>query len=166
MLLVIFGAGASYDSVLHLPPPLPGDIRATNAKLIALYGLYEQFRPPLANQLFDDRSLFVEVMQNYAAFKPLVNLLRGDIQVESRLAKFEEEAETYPTRKGQLAAIRYYLHEMLWKCQDNWRQQHRGITNYVTFVDAIDRWRHENNEQVCFVTFNYETMLEESLAGC
>jgi hypothetical protein len=117
----------------------------------------------MANQLFDDRGLFVQVMQNYPACKPLVNLLRGNIQVERQLAKFEQEAQTFPVRSRQLTAIRYYLHEMLWNCQNNWTNFHRGITNYVTFVDAIDRWRYENNEQVCFVTFNYDTMLEDSL---
>jgi len=89
MLLVIFGAGASYDSVLQLPP------RSSN----------EDSRPPLANQLFDDRGLFVQVMNEYVACKPLVNLLRGNIQVERQLARFEEEdAKTFPPRRSQLAA--------------------------------------------------------------
>src|ERR1700680_1450903 len=147
MLLVIFGAGASYDSVLQLPPRLSN----------------EDSRPPLANQLFDDRGLFVQVMNEYVACKPLVNLLRGNIQVERQLARFEEEANTFPPRRSQLAAIRYYLHHMLWNCQNNWGNHHQGITNYVTFLDAIDQWRHEHSEQVCYVTFNYDTMIERSM---
>ena len=89
--------------------------------------------------------------------------LRGDVQVESQLAKFEQEAKTFPVRNRQLVAIRYYLHEMLSDCQSRWWNQHRGITNYLTFIDALGRWRYENNEQVYFVTFNYDTMLEQSL---
>jgi hypothetical protein len=156
VLLVIFGAGASYDSVLHLPPDPPRSRTGRST-------LPEHFRPPLANQLFDDREVFAERMEAYPACKPLVNLLRGDVQVERQLASFEEEAKTFPVRRRQLAAIRYYLHEILWRCQDNWRSQHRGITNYLTFLDEINRWRYENNERVCFVTFNYDTMLEESI---
>jgi hypothetical protein len=102
-------------------------------------------------------------METYPACKPLVNLLRGEIQVEKRLAEFEEQAKTFPSRLKQLAAIRYYLHRMLWRCQDLWAHEHQGITNYLTFLDAIDRWRYENREQVCFVTFNYDTMLEEAM---
>jgi len=153
MLLVIFGAGASYDSVLHLPPS------SSN----------QEFRPPLADQLFDSRPLFVNVMQAYPAFKPVVNLLRGNVHVERQLAKFEQEATGFPVRRRQLAAITYYLHQVLWHCQKSWWDQHRGITNYLTFLDAIDRWRYENNQQICFVTFNYDTMLEQSLQelwGC
>jgi hypothetical protein len=171
MLLVIFGAGASYDSVLHLPPPSPPTGGQSN------FGLsipparpsHEDSRPPLANQLFDDRGLFVQVMNEYVACKPLVNMLRGNVHVERQLAKFEQEAKTFPTRLSQLAAIRYYLHHMLWNCQQNWGNVHKGITNHITFLDAIYRWCHEHSEQVCYVTFNYDTLIErsmEELWGC
>ncbi|HYM76868.1 MAG TPA: hypothetical protein VE377_12895 [Candidatus Dormibacteraeota bacterium] len=113
--------------------------------------------------MFDDRGPFVAVMKEYVACKPLVNQLRGNVQVERQLAKFEEEAKTFPPRHSQLAAIRYYLHHMLWNCQNNWGNYHKGITNYVTFLDSIDRWRYESSEQVCYVTFNYDTMIERSM---
>lgn len=35
----------------------------------------------------------------------------------------------------------------------------------MTFLDAIERWRYENQEEVCYVTFNYDTMLEESITS-
>jgi hypothetical protein len=104
-------------------------------------------------------------MKEYEACKPLVNLLRGHVHVERRLAMFEEEAKTFPPRHSQLAAIKYYLHRMLWNCQDNWENHHHGITNYITFLDAIDRWSYEHKEQVCYVTFNYDTMIERSMVG-
>ncbi|SRR6266849_3164487 len=148
MLLVVFGAGASFDSVPHFP------LRAS---------AYEIFRPPLANELFGDRRPFVEVMQLYGDFLPLIPRLRGEVQVEQILARFQEEAETYPKRYRQLAAIRYYLQRMLLDTQAAWLLQHHGITNYGTVLDEIDRWRVEAKEQVCFVTFNYDTMLEEAM---
>src|SRR4029077_2835979 len=110
-----------------------------------------------------------QVMDDYVACKPLVSLLRSDVQVERQLARFEKEAETFPPRHSQLAAVRYYLHHMLWSCQDNWHNHHRGVTNYLTFLGEIDRWRYQHNEQVCYVTFNYDTMLERSMTdlwGC
>jgi hypothetical protein len=171
MLLVIFGAGASYDSVLHLPPPSfhTGGQSNFGVSILQERQPHEDSRPPLANQLFDDRALFVQVMNDYGACKPLVNLLRGNVHVERQLAKFEEEAKTFPPRYSQLAAIRYYLHHMLWNCQNNWFNFHQGITNYITLLDVIDRWRYEHVEQVCYVTFNYDTMVERSMTdlwGC
>jgi hypothetical protein len=94
VLLIVFGAGASYDSVLHCPPPALQF--STNSLRVNQFGQHEEFRPPLANQLFEDRPLFVEKMEQYPACKPLVNLLRGDARVEQRLAKFEEDAKTFP----------------------------------------------------------------------
>jgi hypothetical protein len=165
MLLVILGAGASYDSVLHLPPPPPASGYQNNFSTVIAQDRppYEYSRPPLANQLFDDRPLFVLVMNEYVACKPLVNLLRGNVNVERQLAKFEDDAKAFPTRRSQLAAIRYYLHHMLWNCQNEWGNSHKGITNHVTFLDAIEQWRQKHDEQVCYVTFNYDTMVEHSM---
>jgi hypothetical protein len=168
MLLVIFGAGASFDSVKHRPPAS----RKTGGQVMQNWlplavptpvADYEVFRPPLANQLFDDRLNFVHVMQRYPACKPLVNLLRGQVQVEQQLARFEKEASTFPPRRRQLAAITYYIRDVISECQNSWHSQHRGITNYLTFLDVVERWRYETVDEVCIVTFNYDTMIEQSL---
>lgn len=160
MLLVIFGAGASFDSVPHLAP---------NARSIApitfLQGrsLHDADRPPLASQLFEDRPTFVELMKEFPDCLPIIPLLRGEVQVERQLALFEQQAKKYPTRYRQLLAIRFYLHRMLLMCQQGWASRHNAITNYATLLDAIRRWREESSEKVCFVTFNYDTMLEEAM---
>jgi hypothetical protein len=95
----------------------------------------------------------------------LVPLLRRQgIVVEQELARFQEQAKTFPKRYQQLAAIRYYLHFSLWECQRHWNETHKGITNYATLLDEIERWRFEFSERVCFVTFNYDTMLEYAMS--
>jgi hypothetical protein len=155
MLLVIFGAGASYDSASRLPPPAPGSANPDE---------YWESRPPLANQLFDDqRTLFRQAMDRFKNCMPLVPLLRRNPSVERELARVREQSENYPPARRELAAIQYYLHFVLFQCQGNWRNLHGGITSYVTLVREIDRWRHELKEEVCFVTFNYDTMLEEAV---
>jgi len=125
----------------------------------------EEDRPPLANQLFDDRPIFVQVMQQFRECMEVVPLLRkAGISVESELAKLQRQAETFPRVHQELAAIRYYLHVALWICQDHWRAQHLGITNYATLLREIERWRYSSSGSVCFVTFNYDTMLEEAMS--
>jgi hypothetical protein len=148
MLMVIFGAGASYDSVPHFAPKKSS---------------YEENRPPLANELFDDRPAFVNIMTRFPAMLPLVSRLRGGVQVEHQLARFLDDAKTYPLRHQQLAAIRYYLHVMLWDLTGSWFNHHKGITNYGDFLDEIERWRCQSGEQVCFVTFNYDLMLDQAM---
>jgi len=151
MLLVVFGAGASYDSVPHRPVDPPQ---------------WQPYRPPLANQLFDDRPLFVDAMRRFPQCQPVIPDLRNvsaTAGVEQVLSRFESEAEGYPERHKQLAAIKYYLHYALWECERHWREEHNGITCYKSLLDQIEKWRHRAEERVCLVTFNYDTMLEEAL---
>jgi len=148
MLMVVLGAGASYDSVPFLTGN-PG---------------YRE-RPPLADELFQDRPDFLNVMQRFPvcqAIIPLVQMPASGGTVEQVLEHLQSESDEYPERHKQLAAIRYYLHVMLWECEQRWRGIGRGISNYKTLLDQIERWR-EPDEQVCLVTFNYDRMIEDAL---
>ena len=159
MLLVVFGAGASYDSVPEIPPP-PAPLAAVRP----VVDDDENNRPPLANQLFDNRPIFLRAMQRFPDCKPLIPRLRkSGVAVEQQLAEFEEQADKFPPRHQQLAAIKYYLHLALCECQVLWDRRHIGITNYATLLDEIKRWRWEFKEKVCFVTFNYDTMIENAM---
>ena len=152
MLLVVFGAGASYDSVPHFAPHLASGLGV------------EPIRPPLANQLFGDRPIFLEVMQQFRECMEIVPWLRKrGVSVEGELAMLQAQALTFPRVHQELAAIRYYLHVALWSCQNEWAARHRGITNYAVLLREIERWRYASSESVCFVTFNYDTMLEEAM---
>jgi hypothetical protein len=158
MLLVVFGAGASYDSDPYNRPNYPADSQIEQLPPI------EQHRPPLSNRLFDHRPQFIDAMNMFSDCKPLIpHLRRAGVAVEQELARFQKEAESYPGGESQLAAIRYYLRKAIWECQNRWRSVHAGVTNYLTFLDEIERWRMQSKEQVCFATFNYDTMLEEAM---
>lgn len=165
MLLVIAGAGASYDSVPHLPPPRSPATGQSNfgTPTHRVPERYEEFRPPLAAQLFEDRHAFVTAMRAFPECKAIIPLLRGTIPVEQQLAALEQQEKTFPPRRLQLLAIRFYLQSVVWTCQNKWSGYHDGINNYVTFLDAIEHWRNANNERVCIVTFNYDTMLEQAM---
>ncbi len=60
MLMVVFGAGASYDSFYSLPPELG----------------HEDSRIPLAKDLFSDRAEFTSVAQTYKQCQPILSRLR------------------------------------------------------------------------------------------
>jgi hypothetical protein len=103
-------------------------------------------------------------MGRFGACRALIpNLRNPALSVENELAKFQEQAPSYPERYRQLAAVQYYLHTALWECGQRWNQWHRGMTNYVTLLDEIERWRCETREQACFVTFNYDRMLDDAM---
>jgi hypothetical protein len=155
MLLVIFGAGASYDSVPTYPPGVA--IRRGGS-------LDNFFRPPLANELFANRPLFAECITSFPQCQPIVPFLRNleGKSLEAVLQDLQTKAINYPRGLQQLAAVRYYLHLTLSRCAAEWRNVAQGVTNYKTLLDQIER-THRGDEPVCLVTFNYDTLLEDAL---
>lgn len=152
MLLVILGAGASYDSA---PSKHPEESRHTNL----------QNRPPLASELFSDRPYFGEIMNKYPQCLPIISRLRNippESSVELQLQRLQSEATRYPERHRQLAAVRYYLQEILTVCPAQWLGETQSVSNYSTLIDDIRHWK-EPEEKVCFVTFNYDKLLDEAL---
>lgn len=155
MFLVIFGAGASYDSVL------PESVRT----LPRNYPL----RPPLAKDLFDPtRPQFVEAAYEYHEGAGLIgeirNLLRFGTGVEIALERYVEEAAAGdPETIRGLLAIRYYIVRVIQECATDWSRRHGNVTNYRILFSQLERWRRRNNDKGLLVTFNYDWLLEAAL---
>jgi len=155
MLMVVFGAGASYDSV-H---PTIGRTRER--------GEFEHFQPPLANEIVDLRTNFGEAMGRFPECSALALQLRKALkagrQLEEELERLQRESREYPPLLRQLAAFRFYLQLTMWGCSLEWPKRANGATNYVALLNRIDRWRHARSEKVVLVTFNYDTMIEQAM---
>lgn len=156
MLMVIFGAGASFDS-------------AQSARIQIAAGAVKYdglpFRPPLADDLFADRNrAFASLISSYPKIHAILPLLRerSGRSVEELLESLQSEADSYPERHRQLAAVRFYLRDLLWECTEKWIEHTSGVTNYSALVDQVLRW-HKAKEPVALVTFNYDLLLENSL---
>ncbi len=150
MLMVIFGAGASYDSATRFPP-----------------GINDDARPPLAADLFSYR--FDNIVVRHPVCQPLFPTLRRSKSVEQELERISAEVERYPSDLPRLLALRYYLQEIVMSAEDRWRPRHVGVNNYLDLLAIIERWQNDhNNEPALFVTFNYDTILDvafESVFG-
>jgi SIR2-like protein len=157
VLLVIFGAGASYDSDYNLRPPVDIHAKARAPE--------SGDRPPLADELFENRPEFVEVMKKFGRCRQVIHRLRkNDVNVEKELAVIQAEAVGYAGGPSELAAIRYYIRFAIHLCVQRWNRRHSGLTNYAALLREIEHWRQEFGEQVAFVTFNYDTMLEDAMS--
>jgi len=147
MLMVIFGAGASYDSLVDISPG----------------AIDKELRPPLANQLFVRRGPFEPAVQEYWECRPIIPQLRQLAQntnLEQVLEALRAEVEYDDQRHVQLHAVRYYLRNVVGVCSQFWPAETRGVTNYSSLLDRIRSWCVRSKEAVAFVTFNYDTMLE------
>jgi hypothetical protein len=86
--------------------------------------------------------------------------------LEHELETLQAEGQTDPERLRQIAAIRFYLHYVIWECENRWNGVARGITNYVTLLDQLRRSRSKDApEPVLLVTFNYDRMIESALSS-
>jgi hypothetical protein len=154
MLLTIFGAGASYDSVdLDVVPSMRNAVRHNT-----------QFRPPLANQLFDERPEFVDAMNEYSQMSAIVPRLRraaeSGLAIETQLRDIQTEADSFPPRRSHLMALEFYLSEILDGPVRQWIRAAGRATNYAELIDQILRNTRDNPS--LFVTFNYDRMLENA----
>jgi hypothetical protein len=160
MLMVIFGAGASFDSSQNHPPkPLPPERAKTKIRFGDDYP--EVYRPPLTNGLFE-RSEFEEFSSKISSLAGVLGQLRA-MRLGSLEAEFQDldsRAPQNPLRAKQLAAVRYYFQLLFSIIVHKWLRQIGGATNYKTLLERI---RDYDQSSVCLVTFNYDLLLERAL---
>lgn len=149
MLMVIFGAGASYDSCSSFPP------ESWPRHSVARH------RPPLAKELFLQLSEFRQFSKLHGGrFQPLLPYLQEQENIEQILEEFRQKADRDLECRRQLWAIQYYIRDVIQNCQNHWIAHTHGASNYKTLLDQVRECPH-----VCFVTFNYDTLMEVALEG-
>jgi hypothetical protein len=152
MLMVILGAGASYDSAQAFRPNrAPGE---------------EVWRPPLAKDLFSNpHHAFGDIVRNYPKLTHILPHLREPpkgTSVEEVLESLQQEGTNNPERQRELASVRFYLCELLDKITTEWIKRTDRVTNYAPLIADILRF-NGSGEEVCLVTFNYDLLLENAL---
>jgi hypothetical protein len=141
VLLCIFGAGASFDSV---------DVRAVHE-----VSSIPDYRPPLARDLFTDRPIFNTALVAFPQFGGRILGIRRsardqrDFDVERELQAIREEAAEYPPARSELAAVQFYLQRVLGECGTMWHDRAAGHTNYRELLGRIDRWRARSGRTFC-----------------
>ncbi len=152
MILIIVGAGASFDSIAARP-------------LGEFSRRYLSSRPPLADELFLSNELHDSIVEKFPQCRPILPYLQhlpADVSLEQVLQQLQEETTHDHERLRQMAAIRYYLQVLIERYGREWSKEAAGATNYITLIDQIRRSRLAD-EAVCLVTFNYDLMLDWAL---
>jgi hypothetical protein len=148
-LLVILGAGASYDCAT-------GDGGR----------LHEELRPPLVTQLFESRHAFTGILQNYplaqkaaAEIRPAIT--RGSVAIEAFLKQHLRESEFEHSRR-QYWAIPLYLQQLLFEVS---RWQYDTGRGYAEQPDCYDRLINAalRVDEVTFVSLNYDDIFDQRL---
>jgi hypothetical protein len=58
--------------------------------------------------------------------------------------------------------MRFYLRDLLWDAATEVLKANGGITNYTDLVTRCFQWAAKANSHVCFVSFNYDHLLESA----
>jgi hypothetical protein len=164
VLLIIVGAGASYDSDWRRPTTTQWS-RSRETEL----GI--QFRPPLAAQLFDEQR-FGQFVARYAPSQGLMHQLRAAPEVEPELERIRDLSKVQTHLERQLRAVRYYLRDVIEETVRRWNQAMPDeMTNFTRLLTGLEHWRSERSrkggstETVAIVTFNYDTLFDEALTN-
>jgi hypothetical protein len=172
ILLVVVGAGASYDSVApaqsqrrEIQGPFSSDPKF----------FWEDVRPPLTQGLVADGPVVRQLTTRYERVTPLVHHLRGELGPTTGTPTnktLEEALRDYSDLDGtdiphHLAAFRFFLRDYLWLSSEYALASTftGGMTNYTDLVGRCYRWAARNRSHVRFVTFNYDTLLDRACAS-
>ena len=153
-LLVIVGAGASHDAAPsvagdHQTPPLTKDLAYPSAHAMKLSERYKECQPLLA--------------ELRRALKPPSNppgLAEESTTIEDALRLYIGRRETDPHISKHVAAMRFYLRDLMWETAGFVHGHDGGVTNYTSLVARTYGWAAEHGSHVCFVSFNYDPLLE------
>lgn len=164
MLLIIFGAGASYDSRWDLYPGMSREASEASAVRMTRSAI----RPPLTADLFsNDIPAMRDAFQNYRRAQGLAGALqvavtRGSL-IEDALERYRDLSTKSEDIARQLLALQYSLRRGLLETCRLWHSEAGGQTKYAVLINYLDAIRAATDEEVILLTFNYDDLLERAL---
>ncbi|WP_380162649.1 hypothetical protein [Kineococcus sp. R86509] len=158
MLVVIFGAGASFDSDPRRTPHDSGLTPPPN----------HAHRPPLANELFEmtgdvHKEVAAEFPRAWGALMRCSQDVRAGLGIEAALQAMQDQSSDDPDLRAQLTAVRFYLQRVLTRTPHLWHEEAVGQTAYVSLLDQLRAWSRVVNQPLCLITFNYDVLLERAV---
>jgi|SRR3989344_2393814 len=146
----VFGAGASFGSV--------------NPKVSFSHN--DDWKPPLTNGIFGsiNQKSFDTIIKRFPSLGSMTTQIREYLLVEGAKADFESyigdlinKSQTNQHYLTQVIDLRYYLRFLLKECSDNY------VTfgsNYAVLIERLQTICVSS--EVTFVTFNYDTLIENA----
>jgi hypothetical protein len=77
-------------------------------------------------------------------------------------SRFQGAMRSFQLLKS-LMAVRHYVPRVVGECEERWIGRHAG-SNHGTLLSRIDLWCQRYSKRACFVTFNYDTFIEQAFA--
>lgn len=149
MKMVIVGAGASYDSIILGNTPLSDS--------------QGRWRPPINGGLFGFNTEFDEILKKY----PGALSFRSDISLCPDIEEYFQNKYDLSQGPGgetlqlQILNVQFYLQDLFYSISHEYIDF--GTSNYDILVSQAYEYYLRSKEEVLFVSFNYDTLLEKSI---
>lgn len=149
MKLVIFGAGASFDSIHSYYDGL-----SDNNKL---------WKPPLAKEIFSNRNTFLDILKKYGGALSL----KSEIMVHSDIEEYFQELWDFANENqddltlSKIINTQYFFQKLFLEISNNYSKI--GDSNYDVISNFAYKYSKQKNKDVIFVSFNYDLLLENAL---
>src|SRR5581483_325387 len=148
MLLIIFGAGASFDHDY-------ASMTVSNYPRI-----------PLTNDLINSDLTYVQqAMTKWQGAVPVVNRLndlkkkiKGNFNLEDAL--YAELQRNRNSVSAQLLSFKFYIHDVIRHNEIQVRAKNQANTNYTRLLNVLQELNIDQNMGIALVTFNYDTLIE------
>lgn len=147
--MVIFGAGASFDSHFHYHE---NDFNHV-------------WRPPLANELFAPRNdSFLKVYNKYFGVKSLLPGLNVKEDIEDYFDQLWNKAKVQNNKEvlSLIVNLVYAIQELMLEISE--KNKEIGLSNYSAIVNQANLYSNLKNQDVAFVSFNYDLLLENAIS--
>lgn len=148
LLTVVIGAGASYDCVEKGTDP----------------NVDTGYRPPLVNELFEDRPKFNAILNRYPKARMASDEIRVKVKKGEPLEKVLRELQRYSkgNPNSDYYQIPLYLQELTYEISNRYIGYGVG-SKFDTVVRYIERSKFG---KVLYLTLNYDLFLDQSLSVC
>lgn len=155
MKMIILGAGASYDSIFT-------DDNA-NEEESAYYSDFLNWRPPLGKDLFSYNHEFDSIIKSFPGAESFQSEISACDDIEEL---FQNKYELSKQRNGinihlQIINVQFYLQALFEAISRRYIKF--APSNYDILVRKAYEYYIKTDEQILFVTFNYDTLLEKSI---
>lgn len=147
MKIVILGAGASFDSINKFHEPNNADVL--------------MWKPPLGNDIFGSRSNFREIYNKYPGSSNLSHAISASADVEEYFQQKWDLAIKHQDKYtlANIISVQYCLQELFYTISENYSND-VGSSNYHILVQQAYDYHLATGEDVVFITFNYDLLLE------
>jgi hypothetical protein len=152
MKIVILGAGASYDCI--------------NKYHEKGYELEEvlKWRPPLGNDILGSRENFREIYDLYPGAQNFSHAINASSDIEEFFQKKWNQAidKNDNVTLANLINTQYCFQHLFYEISKHY-SRNIGVNNYQTLLQQAHDYTKHTGEEVAFITFNYDLLLEYEL---